>query len=187
VANSHRKFNHVDSLNINGATSKNPVEIQEHIVHYYNNMYFEHYSWRPRVDGLSFLSIDADDSIWLEREFEEEVWDVIRDLNGDKALGPNGFTMAFFQKCWEFLKNDLMAIFAEFHNRCQLEKSLDATFVSLVPKKTLASPISLVGGMYKIISKVLTNKFKLVLGKIISNTQNMFYWWSTNLGFRAYC
>jgi hypothetical protein len=31
VANSHRKFNHVDSLNINGATSKNPVEIQEHI------------------------------------------------------------------------------------------------------------------------------------------------------------
>jgi hypothetical protein len=80
-----------------------------------------------------------------------------------------------------------MAIFAEFHNRCPLEKSLDATFVSLVPKKTLASPISLVGGMYKIISKVLTNKFKSVLGKIISNTQNMFYWWSTNLGFRAYC
>jgi hypothetical protein len=25
VANSHRKFNHVDSLNINGATSKNLV------------------------------------------------------------------------------------------------------------------------------------------------------------------
>jgi hypothetical protein len=27
VANSHRKFNHFDSLNINGATSKNLVEI----------------------------------------------------------------------------------------------------------------------------------------------------------------
>jgi hypothetical protein len=27
VANSHLKFNHVDSLNINGAMSKNPVEI----------------------------------------------------------------------------------------------------------------------------------------------------------------
>jgi len=78
VANSHCKFNHVDSLNINGATSKNLVEIKEHIVHYYNNLYFEHCSWRPRVDGLSFLSIDADESIWLEREFEEEVWDVVR-------------------------------------------------------------------------------------------------------------
>jgi hypothetical protein len=70
------------------------------------------------VDGLSSLSIDANDSIWLEREFEEmEVWE-IRDLNGEKALGPNGFTMAFFQKCREILKNDLMAVFAEFHNRC---------------------------------------------------------------------
>jgi hypothetical protein len=55
------------------------------------------------VDGLSFVSIDAHESIWLEREFKEkEVWDVVRDLNGDKALGLDGFTMAFFQKCWEY-------------------------------------------------------------------------------------
>jgi hypothetical protein len=96
------------------------VEIQEHIVQYYNKLYFEQCSWRPRVDGLSFLSIDADESIWLEREFEEnEMWDVVRDLNGDKAPRPDGFTMAFFQKCWEIVKNDLMAIFAKFHNRGQ--------------------------------------------------------------------
>jgi predicted component of type VI protein secretion system len=35
-------------------------------------------------------------------------------------------------------------------------------------------PISVVRGVYKIISKVLAIRFKLVLGKIISNSQNAF-------------
>jgi hypothetical protein len=35
-------------------------------------------------------------------------------------------------------------------------------------------PFSLVGGVYKIISKVLANMFKSILGKMISNSQNAF-------------
>jgi hypothetical protein len=51
-------------------------------------------------------------------------------------------------------------------------------FVSLIPKKTGVvdvkdfRPTSLVGGVHKIISTVLANRLKLVLGKIISNSQN---------------
>jgi hypothetical protein len=157
------------------------MEIKEHIVQFYSNLYFEQVTWRPRVDGLSFHSIDADESIWLERDFEEqEVWEVVRDLNGDKALGPDGFTMAFFKRCWDVVKEDIMAVFMEFHSRRKFEKSFNATFVSLIPKKAGAvdvkdfRPISLVGGVYKIISKVLANRFKSVLGKIISNSQNAF-------------
>jgi hypothetical protein len=52
--------------------------------------------------------------------------------------------------------------------------------VSLIPKKADAvemkdfCPISLVGGMYKIVSKVLANRLKTVLGKLISYSQNAF-------------
>jgi len=38
------------------------------------------------VDSLSFISIDVEESNWLERDFDEQqVWEVVRDLNGDKA------------------------------------------------------------------------------------------------------
>jgi hypothetical protein len=93
------------------------VEIKDHIVNYYDSLYTEQTSWRPRVDGISFSSIDADECLWLERGFEEqEVWEVVREMNGDKAPGPDGFSMAFFQHCWGFLKKDIMAVFSEFHN-----------------------------------------------------------------------
>jgi hypothetical protein len=181
VANSHRRYNHVGALWINGVMSSDPVEIKEHIVTYYDKLYTEQSTWRPRVDGLSFSSIDAEERLWLERDFEEqEVWDVVRDLNGDKAPGPDGFTMAFFQKCWGILKQDIMVVFSEFHNSRQFEKSFNATFVSLIPKKANVvdvkdfRPISLVGGVYKLISRVLANKFKSMLRKIISSSQNAF-------------
>jgi hypothetical protein len=73
-----------------------------------------------------------------------------------------------------------MAVLREFHNSEKFEKSLNATFVSLIPKKAGVveikdfRPISLIGGMYKIISKDLTNRLKSVLRKIVSQSQNAF-------------
>jgi hypothetical protein len=64
--------------------------------------------------------------------------------------------------------------------RWRFEKSINATFISLIPKKVGVAdikdfhPISLVGAVYKIISKVLVNRLKQVLEKIISNSHNAF-------------
>jgi len=57
------------------------------------------------VDGISFSSNYAYECLWLRRVFEkQEVWEVVREMNGDKAPSPDGFSMAFFQKCWGVLK-----------------------------------------------------------------------------------
>jgi hypothetical protein len=62
----------------------------------------------------------------------------------------------------------------------RLKKSFDGTFISLYLKKLGAvdikefQPISLVGGVYKIVAKVLVNRLKLVVEKIISKPQNAF-------------
>ena len=60
------------------------------------------------------------------------------------------------------------------------EKSLNASFLALIPKKVDAveikdfRPINLVGGIYKIISKVLANHLRRVANGLISDSQNAF-------------
>ena len=52
------------------------------------------------MDGLEFSSIEEDERLELERDFsKEEVVKVLQEMEGDKAPGLDGFTMAFFQKC----------------------------------------------------------------------------------------
>ena len=64
---------------------------------------------------------------------------------------------------------DVLAVFEEFYLHSKFEKSLNATFITLIPKKNGAPnirdfrPISLVGSVYKILAKVLTNCLKEVL------------------------
>ena len=88
--------------------------------------------------------------------------------------------MAIFQKCREVVKKDMMAVFKEFHESGKFEKSFNATFVALIPKKVGVveikdfRPISLVSGVYKIISKVLVSRLNAVLEKLVSHTQNAF-------------
>jgi hypothetical protein len=47
---------------------------------------------------------------------EEEVQNAINQLPGDKAPGPDGFTTAFFKKCWDIIKVDTMAVVEKFGN-----------------------------------------------------------------------
>ena len=52
----------------------------------------------------------------------------------DKAPGPDGFTMGFFLKCWEVVKEDVMKAFHNFYEQEVFERCLNATFITLIPK-----------------------------------------------------
>uniref|UniRef100_A0A2N9FZM9 Reverse transcriptase domain-containing protein n=1 Tax=Fagus sylvatica TaxID=28930 RepID=A0A2N9FZM9_FAGSY len=153
VANSHRNANTIGKLLINGIPSTNQDEIRDHISQFYEQLYKENGYRRPMLDGIQFTN---------------------------KASGPDGFSLAFFQQCWGVVCNDMLAVCYEFHEYCSFERSLNATFISLIPKKHGADeikdfrPISLVSGLYKIIAKLLANRLSVVLGNIISPSQNAF-------------
>jgi hypothetical protein len=181
MANSSKRYNTIESLRINGSLSSNLAAIRDHAVNFYESMFAENKPWRSRLDDLLFESLSVDEASSIEAPFlEKEVKDVILGMNGNKAPGLDGFSLAFFQACWDVLKEDIMAVFSDFHVRYKFEKSFNSTFLSLIPKMSGASelkdycPINLVSGIYEIISKVLANRLRLVMNNINSIPQNAF-------------
>ena len=75
-----------------------------------------------------------------------------------------------------------MQLFAEFYKHRKFENSLNASFVTLIPKKNNATnirdfqPISLVGSVYKMLAKVLANRLKVVLHKLIYESKCITRW-----------
>ena len=61
-------------------------------------------------------------------------------MNKEKTLGPDGFTIAVYQECWDAIKEDLMRVFLEFHTNEIINQSTNATFIALVPKKEAVQP-----------------------------------------------
>ena len=88
--------------------------------------------------------------------------------------------MAFWQACWDFVKEEILELFKEFYDQSSFAKSLNTTFLVLIPKKRGAEdlgdfrPISLLGGLYKLLTKVLANRLKKVLGNVVFVDQNAF-------------
>ena len=70
--------------------------------------------------------------------------------------------------------------FVYFHRHSRFVRSTNALFLTLIPKKCNAvnikdfRPINLVSSVYKLLSKVLANRLRVVLDKLISETQIVF-------------
>lgn len=112
--------------------------------------------------------------------FDQEIWDVVRGIGGMKAPGPDGFTAMFYQTYWHSVKHDVQRMARNFFSTGYLLKQMNHTHTPLIPKienpevVTQFRPISLCNVSYKIISKILTSRLKVVMPKLISHHQNAF-------------
>ena len=72
----------------------------------------------------------------LEEPFsKEDVFDALGGFNGDKPLRLDGHSMAFWQFSWEFVKEEVMGFFKEFHEHNCFVRSLNATFLVFILEK----------------------------------------------------
>ena len=134
-----------------------------------------------RLDEVEFKQLTQEDNLRLTKAFsEEEIRDAVWLCDGSKCPGPDGFNLNFIKESWEIIKDEVVEAMAFFHESGCIPKGCNASFVALVPKVRDPTyleqyrPISLVGVMYKVISKVLAERIKKVLAAIIDECQSAF-------------
>ena len=97
-----------------------------------------------------------------------------------KAPSPNGLSVLFYQKYWKLIGEGVTGTVLDFLNNGRFDPNLNYTHIVLISKikkpesMSQFRPISLYNVIYKLIAKVLANRLKVILDKVIFVSQSAF-------------
>jgi hypothetical protein len=130
-------------------------------------------------EGLSYHRFNLED---LDLPIsEEEIKGVVASMPKENAPGPDGFIRAFYSKCWEIVKGEVITAVMQFSQlKGDTFHLLNTANIVLLPKKEKVKrvgdyrPISLVHSVAKIFFKILANRLGPRLSKLVSSRQSAF-------------
>jgi hypothetical protein len=101
-------------------------------------------------------------------------------MEHNKAPDPDGFPTEFYQVFWGIIKDDLLRLFSDLHRETLDLYSLNFEIITLIPKTQNATkiqqyrPICVLNVIFKIFTKVGTNRLNIVAKKVVSPTRTAF-------------
>ena len=131
-------------------------------------------------DILNFRC-STEDCRLLEAEVnEEEVRKVLFAMPNNKSSGPDGFPCEFFKTTWAVISKDFTVAVQSVFRYGFLPKGVNSTILALIPKKLDSlemkdyRPIACCNVLYKVVSKILANRLKRLLPRMIVENQSAF-------------
>ena len=125
----------------NGAKVDGVEQIKKVAVDFYKNLLgIEQLHFNAakadRISQLIPVAISPDLAANLEREVStEEIKDTLFHMHANKALGHDGFPTYFFKSSWSIVGKEVIAAIQGFFASSSLLKEVNATILTLVPKK----------------------------------------------------
>nr|GEW91037.1 RNA-directed DNA polymerase, eukaryota [Tanacetum cinerariifolium] len=111
---------------------------------------------------------------------KDEIRTAVWGCGMDKSPRPDGFTFEFFRKYWAVVGPDFSTAVEWFFEHGDFAIGCNSSFVALIPKvldpKVVSDyrPISLIGSLYKVVTKILAIRLSLVISDLISDVQTTF-------------
>ena len=134
------------------------------------------------TNSTSIPKLDSKDQALCDKSITiNELFETLKKFKKDKSPGLDGLTAEFYLEFWECIKMKLMEVYEESYANGTLPESMTTGVIVLLEKKgkdrmKLANwrPITLLGVDYKLLTKTLAERLKLVLPKLIHPDQNGF-------------
>ncbi|KAH7836315.1 hypothetical protein Vadar_034583 [Vaccinium darrowii] len=118
-----QRKNLIHSLTVDGILVEDPDQVKLAVLNHFQNIYAESRVVRPSIGDKLGDGINTVLSLHLTADFnEEEVWNIIKTCDGNKAPGPDGLNMLNIKKGWNFMKKDIMDFLMDFHKNEKLPK-----------------------------------------------------------------
>eukprot|EP00253_Pinus_taeda_P005752 PITA_05752 len=158
-------------------------EIEEELLNHFKQIHKDQgedrrQAIRKITNNIPKIITEDQNELLMHPILPQEVDEAMKQLKEGKAPGPDGFTTTFFHSFWDMLKEEVWQIVEESRAMRWLLPSLNATFLTLIPKEEDSitpdkfRPIALYNVIYKVISKVIANRLKPLLPGLISPEQS---------------
>lgn len=101
-------------------------------------------------------------------------------MPSNKSPGPDGFPCEFYKATWSVIAHDFTVAIQSVFMKSFLPKRINSTVLALIPKKKKALEmkdyrhIACCNVLYKVVSKIIANRLKPFLPRIISTNQSAF-------------
>ncbi|KAJ0826227.1 putative RNA-directed DNA polymerase [Helianthus annuus] len=181
LVNQRKASNNIPGLIIDGRWESKPTKVKKEIMSFFRNRFREEWVDRPQVDceGTRVLG-EADKTSLTQRFSVEEIKAAVSECGSDKSPGPDGLNFGFIKKFWHLFEKDFIKVFDSFFINGVFSMGCGSSFITLVPKikdpveLKNYRPINLIGVISKVVSMVLANRLKKVIGSVVSESQSAF-------------
>ncbi|CAA0831454.1 Unknown protein, partial [Striga hermonthica] len=165
-----------------GVMIEKHAALQSMAVEFSKNIYFVPQFGQPVVCiSGSFPPLEVSHSRLIARDISEsKVLGALKKMAPLKAPGVDGLHALFFQQKWKHVGPSVCAQIFDIWREGRVPSSLNMTLLVLIPKVDNSMslmqfrPISLLNVVYKLLTKVLAERIKLVVPSLINPAQASF-------------